>query len=92
MTTEQIETAATAHAKEILGEKQFNDPTFETAKDSIINDFSAGVEWYKEQTADERLAYSTDKNMEIVSKFTEHLNQNFAIAIPDEFIESFFNA
>ncbi|PIF44897.1 hypothetical protein CLU96_1893 [Chryseobacterium sp. 52] len=57
MTTELIETAANAHAKEVLGEEQFNDPTFETAKDSIIDDFKAGVEWCKEQNGKDLVSF-----------------------------------
>lgn len=43
MTTEQIKFAAIQHAKEVLGEEQFD--TNKDAAVSIADDFKAGVKW-----------------------------------------------
>ncbi len=36
---------ALAHAKEVMGDDQFNDPEFEDAVDAIVDDFCDGVMW-----------------------------------------------
>jgi len=41
-----IEKAAKQHALEVLGEEQYNDPEMEVPKESIMEDFKAGVEWH----------------------------------------------
>lgn len=83
-----LEKAANARALEILGEKQFNSPNHEAAKDGIIEDFTAGVEWLQQC----QLESKTDENFKVVSKFQEYINENFDIRIPDELVESFFEA
>ncbi len=41
----KIAVAAVLHAKETLGDEQFNNVEFESAKNSIIEDFTTGVNW-----------------------------------------------
>lgn len=45
---ELLEKAAKQHALEVLGKDQYNDPNIQVAKESIMEDFKAGVEWYIE--------------------------------------------
>lgn len=86
--TKAKETAANAHALETLGEEQFNNPEFETAKQAVTEDFKAGTDWLLEY----QLENKTDANFRLVSSFQEYVNENFDITIPDELVESFFNA
>lgn len=87
MTTD-LEKAANARALEILGEKQFNSPHHEAAKDGIIEDFTAGAEWRENESEEKR----TTKNMEIVSSFAEHYKSETGKEIEESAILSFFNA
>ncbi|PWN62284.1 hypothetical protein [Chryseobacterium oncorhynchi] len=41
----KITEAAVLHAKETLGSEQFNNIEFESAKNSIIEDFTTGANW-----------------------------------------------
>ncbi|MEG0760782.1 hypothetical protein [Chryseobacterium sp.] len=82
--TDKLEKAADARALEILGESQYNDENYASAKDGIIEDFKAGVEWHQE--------IQSDKNFSLVSRFQEYVNENFDLTIPDELVESFFDA
>ncbi|KAA0126465.1 hypothetical protein FY557_17600 [Chryseobacterium sp. SN22] len=42
---ELLETQAQKHCKEVLGEEQYNDEEFVSAKDAIADDFKAGAMW-----------------------------------------------
>lgn len=42
---EKLNKAAEEYAFEILGEEQFNDPEFKTAKEGIMYDFTEGAKW-----------------------------------------------
>lgn len=83
-----LEKAAIARALEILGEEQFNNPDHQVAKDGIADDFKAGVEWLQQCQLESR----ADENFKVVSRFQEYINENFDIRIPDELVESFFEA
>ncbi|HCM34150.1 hypothetical protein [Chryseobacterium sp.] len=84
----KITEAAVLHAKETLGDEQFNNVESESAKNSIIEDFSTGANWI----LSEQLEKKTDENMNLVSKFSKHFKDETGLEIPDSIVQSFFNA
>lgn len=46
MTEQELNYATEQHALEVLGEEQYNDTEMVSAKESIMEDFKAGVEWH----------------------------------------------
>lgn len=46
MTEQELKYASEQHALEVLGEEQYNDDEMDIVRESIIEDFKAGVEWH----------------------------------------------